>query len=193
MKKVLNTPPTDLLEVFVFDEGTSGELGSAASGSTARSPLTSSGPVSTRQPEERRSDLVRWHARVAALTKDNKILTWGVNDQGALGRDTNWGGGLKDTDDDDSDDEDDTGLNPRESNPAEVDTENVPHDTIWTQVVASDSASFALDTKGDVYGWGTFRVSSYSLPGRAICNLYGANCVCSRATMASLDSTRKGP
>lgn len=33
-----------------------------------------------------------------ALTHDNKILTWGVNDQGTLGRDTTWDGGLKDMD-----------------------------------------------------------------------------------------------
>lgn len=31
---------------------------------------------------------------VAALTFDGKVLTWGVNDNYALGRDTPWEGGL---------------------------------------------------------------------------------------------------
>ncbi|KAK3484901.1 regulator of chromosome condensation 1/beta-lactamase-inhibitor protein II [Neurospora crassa] len=86
---------------------------------------------------------------VAALTKDNKILTWGVNDQGALGRDTTWDGGLRDADaESDSEDEDDTGLNPKESTPGEIDTTDVPEGTVWVQVVASDSATFALTATG---------------------------------------------
>jgi regulator of chromosome condensation len=97
---------------------------------------------------------------VAALTNENKILTWGVNDQGALGRDTTWDGGLRNVEDEDeSDDEDDTGMNPKESTPEEIDTSDVPENVEWVQVVASDSATFALTTTGQVYGWGTFRVS----------------------------------
>lgn len=38
----------------------------------------------------------------AALTCDNRILTWGVNDEGALGRNTD--------EDDDGDPDPDTGL-----------------------------------------------------------------------------------
>ena len=98
----------------------------------------------------------------AVLTKDNKILTWGVNDQGALGRDTNWDGGLRDIDEDDksdsgSDSDSDTGVNPRESTPTEVDMSSLPEDLVWTQVVCTDSATFALTDEGHVYGWGTFR------------------------------------
>jgi len=102
----------------------------------------------------------------AALTHDNKILTWGVNDQGALARDTSWEGGLRDMDDDksdsDSDSGDDNALNPKESTPTEIDTSGLPEDLVWTQVVCTDSATFALTDEGLVYGWGTFRVSTSS-------------------------------
>lgn len=101
----------------------------------------------------------------AALTQDNRILTWGVNDQGALGRDTTWDGGLKDMKDGDADsdsdsDDDDSEMNPHESTPAEVNTKAFPEGTKFVQVVASDSATYALTEDGTVYGWGTFRVSS---------------------------------
>ena len=102
----------------------------------------------------------------AALTHDNKILTWGVNDQGALGRDTEWEGGLKDIDDDKSDDEsdaedDDTGINPLESTPTAVEDRHFPEGTKFVQVACSDSATFAVTEDGSVYGWGTFRVSPF--------------------------------
>lgn len=104
----------------------------------------------------------------AALTYDNKILTWGVNDQGALGRSTEWDGGLKDMDTGDSSDSDsdsdDTGLNPRESTPAAVSPEHFPEGTRFASLATADNATFALTTGGHVYGWGTFRVSHASLP-----------------------------
>jgi len=98
----------------------------------------------------------------AALTRDNRILTWGVNDQGALGRDTTWEGGLRDLEkeeDSDDEDEDDTGINPNESTPTAVSNEHFAPGTKFVQVVASDSATFALTEDGRVYGWGTFRSS----------------------------------
>jgi regulator of chromosome condensation len=97
-----------------------------------------------------------------SLTHDQKIVTWGVNDNGALGRDTVWEAPTRDIDQEsnseDSDDEVD--LNPTESTPAAVPTENFGKTSpTFVQVVASDSASFALTSEGLVYGWGTFRVS----------------------------------
>lgn len=97
-----------------------------------------------------------------SLTHDQKILTWGVNDNGALGRDTTWEAPTRDIDQEsnseDSDDECD--LSPKESAPTAIPTESfgkaIP---TFVQVVASDSASFALTSEGLVYGWGTFRVS----------------------------------
>jgi regulator of chromosome condensation len=98
-----------------------------------------------------------------ALTHDNKILTWGVNDQGALGRDTTWEGGLKDIDENDSDsssdDGSDSGLNPREAIPTAIPSDAFPEGTVFVEVAAGDSGSFALTDDGLVYGWGTFRVS----------------------------------
>jgi regulator of chromosome condensation len=99
-----------------------------------------------------------------ALGHDSQIYTWGVNDQGALGRDTTWAGGLRDVDtaesDSDSDAESDSGLNPIESVPTAIPSARFPPDTKFVQVAAGDSCTFALTTTGLVYGWGTFRVST---------------------------------
>lgn len=104
----------------------------------------------------------------AALTHDNKILTWGVNDQGALGRETTQEGKMKDiTNEDDSDsdsDDDGEGLNPSEAEPRPVDPKHFPEGVKFFQLVASDSATFVVTDTGLVYGWGTFRVSSSLLP-----------------------------
>lgn len=92
----------------------------------------------------------------AALTKDGKVYTWGVNDQGALGRDTTWDGGLIDADaaaNDDSDSESGS-LNPRESIPTVVE-----HAQKFVKLTASDSLTTALDADGHIWAWGTFRCS----------------------------------
>lgn len=96
-----------------------------------------------------------------ALTKDNKLYTWGVNDNGALGRDTSKDvkeAGEAESDSDSEDD--DIGLNPKESTPAVIPSASFPEGTKFAQVVAGGSASFVLTTTGLVYGWGTFLVSS---------------------------------
>ena len=103
----------------------------------------------------------------AALTADNKIYTWGVNDQGALGRPTINEGRIGDADQDtlsdsDSDSEDeDSGLNPSEAEPRQVNLSHFPEGTRFAEVLAGDSTTFALTTTGLVYGWGTFRVSTH--------------------------------
>lgn len=79
-----------------------------------------------------------------ALTVDNKVVTWGVNDHGALGRDTSWDG--------------DETANRHESTPCEVSPSHFPPGARITQVAASDSCSLALTDTGLVYGWGTFMV-----------------------------------
>ncbi|EXA41396.1 hypothetical protein NW761_013496 [Fusarium oxysporum] len=163
--KKLNDAPTQILDVYVFGEGSSGELGLGSKRVNNKKPIDVKRPRLNDNLSAANVGVVQiscggMHA--VALTHDNKILTWGVNDQGALGRDTNWDGGLRDMDkseDSDSEDEDDTGINPMESTPTAVSDEHFAPGTKFVQVVASDSASFALTEDGRVYGWGTFRSS----------------------------------
>ena len=98
-----------------------------------------------------------------ALTNQNKIVTWGVNDKGALGRDTAWEGGLRDADASDSESEDGD-LNPKESTPTEIPASAFSEDAKFVQVAAGDSCSFVLTDTGLVYGWGTFLVSHCFVP-----------------------------
>ncbi|KAF4993132.1 hypothetical protein FGRMN_6689 [Fusarium graminum] len=164
--KKINDAPTQILDVYVFGEGSSGELGLGSKRVNNKKPIDVKRPRLNDNLSAANVGVVQiscggMHAIV--LTHDNKILTWGVNDQGALGRDTNWEGGLRDMDkegdDSDSDDEEDTGINPKESTPLPVLEEHFAPGTKFVQVVASDSASFALTEDGRVYGWGTFRSS----------------------------------
>ncbi len=159
-KTVINKAPTTKLNVYVFGEGSSGELGLGTAKKAMDvkrprlNPYLSADTVGVVQ-------IAVGGMHCAALTRDNKILTWGVNDQGALGRDTTWDGGMKDMDDDKSDasEESDSGLNPKESIPTAIPTDAFPEDTVFVEVAAGDSATFALTDDGNVYGWGTFRVS----------------------------------
>jgi regulator of chromosome condensation len=160
----LSTAPTRELEIYVFGGNSGGELGlgpGQKAGEVARPKLN---------PHLSTAGVVQVAAggmHGVALTADNKVITWGVNDQGALGRDTKWDGGLvemKDADASDSDSESDAGLNPRECTPTEIDMTEIPEGTVFTQVVAGDNATFALTDKGLVYGWGTFRVSTPRFP-----------------------------
>ncbi|KFA69052.1 hypothetical protein S40285_05462 [Stachybotrys chlorohalonatus IBT 40285] len=165
--KKINTAPTQVLDVFVFGEGSSGELALGSRIINGKKPIDVKRPRLNENLSSKTVGVVQvscggMHA--VALTRDNKILTWGVNDQGALGRDTTWDGGLIDMDkaegsDSEDEDEDDTGINPRESTPSAVSDEYFAEGTKFVQVVASDSASFALTEDGRVYGWGTFRSS----------------------------------
>lgn len=163
---VINEPPTQRLKVYVFGEGTAGELGLG----TGKKSVDVRRPRLNMNLDPEKVGVVQIAAggmHVLALTADNKILSWGVNDAKALGRDTEWEGGLKDLDiaekdgseSEDDDDEDNNGLNPHECVPGEVDfsSTEVAEGTRWVQVAAGDSCSLALTDDGRVYGWGTFR------------------------------------
>ncbi|KAK4619338.1 hypothetical protein CLAFUW4_11646 [Fulvia fulva] len=159
---ILIEPPTQRLNVYVFGEGTAGELalGTAKNAVDVKrprlNPNLSAQTVGVTQ-------IAAGGMHAIAITHDNKILTWGVNDQGTLGRDTEWDGGLKDMDenasDSDEDEAEDNGLNPKECTPGEVDWSktDVAEGTRFVQVAAGDSSSFVLTDDGKVYGWGTFR------------------------------------
>lgn len=159
VKTVINEAPKTKLNVFVCGEGSSGELGLG----TAKNVIDVKRPRLNKLLSVEEVGVVQVAVggmHCVALTHDNKVFTWGVNDQGALGRETSWDGGYKDIDnnsDSDSDDED-SGLNPRESTPTPIPATAFPEGTIFVEVAAADSASFALTDDGLVYGWGTFRV-----------------------------------
>lgn len=154
-KTIINKVPTERLSIYTFGEGSAGELGQGSKGKdmNIKRPrlIKNMAPV---------IDISCGGMHTIALTADNKILTWGVNDQGALGRDTTWSGGLRDMDADDSDSDEEPDadkLNPREATPTAVPAEAFPAGTTFVQVAAGDSSSFALTDDGLVFGWGTFR------------------------------------
>ncbi|KAB8360842.1 hypothetical protein FH972_024576 [Carpinus fangiana] len=159
-KTVLTTAPKQVLEVFVFGGNSAAELGlgdTATSASVKRPRLN---------PNLAPDAVGVVHLAVGgmhclALAKSGTVYSWGGNDLGALGRDTNWAGGLVDMSDNNSDssDDDDEGgkLNPKEATPTPIDSSAIPANTVFTQLAASDNASFALTDDGLVYGWGIFR------------------------------------
>ncbi|KAL9087089.1 MAG: hypothetical protein Q9159_003784 [Coniocarpon cinnabarinum] len=158
---VVVEPHTKRLEVLVCGEGENGELGlGIAKGQTGvkrprLNALLSADEVGVVQ-------VACGGMHILALTHDNRILSWGVNDQGTLGRDTSWEGGLRDIDagsDSGESETGETGLNPYESTPTAIDASHFPEGTRFAQVAAGDSCSFALTDTGFVYGWGTFRAN----------------------------------
>lgn len=159
-KVAINKAPTQRLDVFVCGEGSSGELGLGVATNAIDvkrprlNPLLSASEVGV-------VHVATGGMHVAALTHDNLIYTWGVNDQGALGRETTWDGGMRDVDANDDEDQDTNGLNPRECTPTAIPRESFPPGVVFVQLACGDSNTFALTDDGDVYGWGTFRVSCH--------------------------------
>ncbi|KAG9237118.1 regulator of chromosome condensation 1/beta-lactamase-inhibitor protein II [Amylocarpus encephaloides] len=161
----INEIPTQKLDVYVFGEGSAGELGLGAQNVNGKKVVDVTRPrLNTTHLSEATVGVVQIAVggmHCAALTHDNRILTWGVNDQGALGRKTSSEDvKMKDAEDDDSDsdsDDEDSGLNPSEAEPREVDSIHFPEGTKFAAMFASDSSTFALTDTGLVYGWGTFR------------------------------------
>lgn len=168
-KQILNYRATDALNVYVFGSGDSGVLGLGPKCSTddvlrpRLNPNLSASSVGVVQ-------IATGGMHCVALTRENKILTWGVNDHGALGRDTEWSGGWVDMegkgpgDRDEDSDSSEKELNPKESTPTAIDDACFPTDTVFTQVAAGDNATFALTEEGLVYGWGTFKVIYLNSP-----------------------------
>ncbi|EGD86845.2 hypothetical protein H113_05404 [Trichophyton rubrum MR1459] len=160
---ISNTIPKQRLNVYVFGSGSSAELG-----------LGPKNAIDVKRPRLNTNldaekvgvvDIGAGGMHAAALTHNNHILTWGVNDNCALGRETTWDGGLKDmADDDESVASDEVELNPREAIPTAIPREKFPEGAKFCQVAAGDSATFALTEDGFVYGWGSFVVCCLSFP-----------------------------
>jgi regulator of chromosome condensation len=167
----INKIPTQKLDIFVFGEGSAGELGLGAKKYDGKKPMDVKRPRINHLLSAKSVGVVALAVggmHTIALTHDNKLLSWGVNDQGALGRETPQEGKMKDItkeDDSDSDSDDESeGLNPSEAEPREIDSAHFPEGTKFAFIAASDSASFVVTDEGLVYGWGTFRVISYLSP-----------------------------
>lgn len=163
----INEAPTEVLTVYVFGTGDmSGDLGLGPKKKNAKLPTAIPKLDARKEDSYRVVALDCGGMHTIALTEDSKIVTWGGNDEGALGRETNWEGGLRDMDaeggagdDADSDDSDDEALNPLESTPTHIPEDSFPPGTKFTSVAAGDSCSFAVTDTGLVYGWGTFSVN----------------------------------
>lgn len=153
--------PTQILKVFVFGSNQQGELGlgEGASANDVKRPRFNP------HLDPQKIGVVQVAAgamHTAVLTHDNKIYTWGVNDLGALGRGTDWEGGLKEMDAEDHSDTDSSegALNPKESTPTAVDFSSLRPLPEFVKIAAGDNATFALASDGSVYGWGTFKVQT---------------------------------
>ncbi|KAF4772933.1 hypothetical protein HER10_EVM0008154 [Colletotrichum scovillei] len=131
--------PTQILDINVWGSGENCELGL--------------GPRVTQAPKPHaQKSLLSYHIvqisaggmHCAALTSHGEVLTWGVNDDGALGR-------AKTPDAPEEGPQD--LLDPFESTPGLVRFE---HEVDVVQVATTNSACFALTSEGTVYGWGSF-------------------------------------
>ena len=162
---VINKAPTKVLQYFVFGENSSGELGLGHMNTPGKRIIDVKRPRLNHKLSADEVGVVQLDCggmHVVALTRDNKILTWGVNDQGALGRVTKGGELDKSTEEKEktaAEEKDPmhSGLSAIESSPAEIDLVNIPKDTVFTKVAAGDSITMVLTSTGLVYGCGTFR------------------------------------
>ena len=95
---------------------------------------------------------------VAALDYLGGVWTWGVNDQGSLGRDTKGANNeVAMTEAGDDSDSEEELLNLLESKPGLA--QGFPAGVKVVKLACGDSISVAIADDGNVYSWGTFRVS----------------------------------
>ncbi|OHE91325.1 hypothetical protein CORC01_13354 [Colletotrichum orchidophilum] len=131
--------PTQILDINVWGSGENCELGLGTRITGAPRPRA--------QTSLRPFDIVQISAggmHCAALTNNGEVLTWGVNDDGALGR-------VKPPDAPEEGPQD--MLDPFESTPGLV---LFKYDVDIVQVATTNSACFTLTAQGNVYGWGSF-------------------------------------
>lgn len=155
--KIVRERSKKRLNVFVFGKGDMCELGLGPKQRQVTRPrLDPFLPIDTVGVVE----VAVGGMHTAVLANDGSILTWGVNDQNALGRNTDWKAPEVDVDDaDNSDsDSDDGDINPIESTPGPV--EGLPEGVDIVTIACSDSLTAAVTSTGYVYAWGTFRVCS---------------------------------
>lgn len=150
------TRRTEKCDVFVFGAGNMGELGL---GPTSKDRNVKRPRLNVHLSGDIKIvDVAVGGMHVAALDEDGRVWTWGVNDQGSLGRATKSSVTKEITmkDGGDSDSEEDL-LNPMESKPGLV--EGFPEGVEVVKLACGDSISVAIANDGVVYSWGTFRAS----------------------------------
>jgi regulator of chromosome condensation len=154
----ISLPPSQELDIYVFGAGEFGELGLGSK------PINGQGPTNVRVPRHNKlldsfnvTQIAVGGMHCVGLTRQGQIVTWGVNDHGALGRDTVWEAPTRHMDEESGSDEDEIDLNPKESTPTAIpETYLGSGEYTFVQVAATNSASFALTTSGQLLGWGTF-------------------------------------
>ncbi|KAG5934771.1 hypothetical protein E4U53_000597, partial [Claviceps sorghi] len=151
----INSAPSQRLDVIVFGSGEDGELGLGSIRYDRKNPVVADKPRVNhllRAEDVGVVQLAVGGRHCAALTHDGRVLTWGVNDSRALGRNTACGPA------EDMLDTEANGMNALESIPLPAEGLSRLGASI-TQVAATDNATFALTDSGMVYGWGTFHAS----------------------------------
>ncbi|XP_047105720.1 regulator of chromosome condensation isoform X2 [Schistocerca piceifrons] len=117
--------------VFTFGQGDVGQLG------LGEDVLERTNPAIVKNLENV-VDICAGGMHTVCLTKTGEVITFGCNDEGALGRDTSNGNS--------------------ETEPGKVEI-----DGTVVQITAGDSHTAALTEKGQVFAWGSFRDSSGSM------------------------------
>lgn len=148
---IITRPPTFPLAILVFGDGSSAQLGLGPNRRSSKVPVLNTDLDPDDDDAYHVVQVSCGSSHVLGLTRDNKIVSWGANGCGALGRDTRWDW-----------EGDGQALNQLESTPAEVSIGDFPRGVTIAQVAAGDSYSLALTDRGMVYAWGTFLVSQLS-------------------------------
>ncbi|KAH7309087.1 regulator of chromosome condensation 1/beta-lactamase-inhibitor protein II [Stachybotrys elegans] len=144
-------PPTEVLDVVVIGTGNAGELGLGAGTNVTTHPELIP-KLDVDKPFAFKAVQVACGRRHAiALTNDFGIVTWGANEDGALGRST---GCATNTEFNTAGQPND--LYQPHDVPDIVSRANFPPGTQFKQVAAGHAFSLALTHDGQVYGWGTF-------------------------------------
>ncbi|CCC07650.1 hypothetical protein SMACR_01218 [Sordaria macrospora] len=128
--EIINRAPREAMDVFVMGANEKGQLGLGPGQrvfTIAQSPRRNDWI----SDEEDIVDIACGNNHCLALTDDNRVMSWGSNDHGALGRVTHL--------------------------PRNINHLAIERNTVFTQVAVSDHASFALTETGQVYGWGAFK------------------------------------
>ncbi|EGZ76446.1 RCC1/BLIP-II [Neurospora tetrasperma FGSC 2509] len=163
-QEIINRAPREAMDVFIMGANDKGQL-CMGPGYRERTIV---------QKPARNPYLSEDHQTVAiavgnnhclALTADNRVLSWGSNTHGALGRTTRlWqlGDGRwvpwsrVEGEDDNPNSPEGRRIDSILQTPRHINSIAIERGTVFTQVAVTDHASFALTETGEVYGWGAF-------------------------------------